>query len=274
MKAPKALRIRTGRQFEQVAGGLGSFSARIGHLPFPVRRAPFPAKNWEFAPNGTGRPLRSWRCAIISTMVNWRGESDCNQPWDSPANRETLGLSDFYAYDEAKDWVANGRLFADTNILAITGPGTAFGEDRGQPPMRLSDVPPSTIIAVEVRSSGIPWPAPGDFDIRTMPQTINAPDGKGISSRHAGGFHVIFADSRVWFVSDKVPFETLKKLFTVADAKHFDRERLLGEYVVDRGPFSAEAWRIFGVKLLRSSQAWEERGREEWKKVQQTRPLD
>ena len=65
-----------------------------------------------------------------------------------------------------------------------------------------------------------------------MPQTINAADGKGISSRNAGAFHVIFADGRVWLLSDKVPFETLKKFFTIADAEKHDREKLLGPFAL------------------------------------------
>jgi hypothetical protein len=89
---------------------------------------------------------------------------------------------------------------------------------------------------VETRSSGIPWPAPGDFDIRTMPRTVCARDGKGISSRNAGGFHLIFADGQVWLLSDKVPFETLIKFFTTADAEKHNREQLLGSFALHRGP--------------------------------------
>ena len=124
---------------------------------------------------------------------------------------------------------------AEANILAITGPGTAFGDGQERP-RALKDVPPQTILAVETRASGIPWPAPVDFDIRTMPETINASDGKGISSRNAGGFHVIFADCWIWSLSDKVPFETLKKFFTTTEAGKHDREELLGPFALHRGP--------------------------------------
>ena len=131
---------------------------------------------------------------------------------------------------------ATGRdLYLDTVVLAITGPGTAFGDGR-TPPMRFNDLPAHVILLVESRASGIPWPAPVNFDIRTMPQTINSPDGKGISGRYAGGFTVLFGDGSVWFLSDKVPFETLKQFFTVADARKHDREKLLGPYALDRLP--------------------------------------
>jgi hypothetical protein len=102
--------------------------------------------------------------------------------------------------------------------------------------MALNDVPSATVLAVETRSSGIPWPAPGDFDIRTMPRTVCARDGRGISSSNAGGFHVVFADGQVWLLSEKVPFETLFKFFTIADAEKHDRERLLGSFALHRGP--------------------------------------
>ena len=150
--------------------------------------------------------------------------------WDDPGNKQLVELSFFYAYG-----LTGTKPFPETNILAITGPGTAFGDGKG-PPLAMKDVPPQTIIAVETRSSGIPWPAPGDFDIRTMPQTINAPDGKGISSRNAGGFHVIFGDGSVWLLSDTAPFETVKKFLTVADAKRNDRDKSLGPFAMYRGP--------------------------------------
>jgi hypothetical protein len=264
----RANRVRTGYQIAQIAGGLGSFSENCRRLPYPIRRAPFPEDN-VIKPNGTGRALHSWRWEVLGMVASWmRPPWDGTQPWDSPARRASLALSDYYTYDEAKDWVADGKLFPETNILAITGPGTAFGEDRGEPPKRLDKLPRSTIIAAEVRASGIPWPAPGDFDIRTMPQTICAPDGKGISSRHPGGFFVVFADTRVWFLSDKIPFDTLKKLFTLEEAKKSDREKLLGPYVVERGPYWEEADRIFGRRLSDFARAWSERGLEEWEKEQ------
>jgi hypothetical protein len=50
---------------------------------------------------------------------------------------------------------------------------------------------------------------------------------------------VLFADGEVWFLSDKVPFEDLKKFFTVAGAKAHDREALLAPYALARGADNA-----------------------------------
>jgi hypothetical protein len=179
-----------------------------------------------------GRPLYSWRVALVPYLEAWRGSWDDAQPWDHPANQQLVDFSSFYAYDfhERPD---NSHSFPEANVLAITGPGTAFGDGITLPPT-VAVLPPSCILAVETRASGIPWPAPGDFDIRTMPTTINAADGKGISSRNTAGFHVIFADGQVWFLANEVPFETLKKFFTLDQANQHDREELLGPFVLHR----------------------------------------
>jgi hypothetical protein len=147
-------------------------------------------------------------------------------------------MSPYYAYDQSffsrKDSETGEQSFPEANILAIAGPGTAFG-DGSETPKPIEDVPQQAILFAEVRESGIPWPAPGDFDVRTMPRTINARNGKGISSRYRGGFHVIFADLQVWFLSETLPFATLTKFFTLAGARQSDREVLLGPYALDRG---------------------------------------
>ncbi len=223
----------TRRHFLDIAASLAAYSKVHGHLPAPVRReSPWQSAESRSA-NATGRPLFSWRVEIVPFLESWHGLWDESKPWNSAPNKQLVELSSFYAYDATAP-EGDTKSFPETNAVAITGPGTAFGDGK-ELPRALNDVPPSTILVVEARASGTPWPAPGDFDIRIMPKTINAPDGKGISSRYAGGFHLIFADGQVWFVSDKVPFETLENFFTVAEAKTHDREKLLGPFTLHRG---------------------------------------
>jgi hypothetical protein len=204
-----------------------------GPLPPPVIRAGAAWSDDLSMQRNEGKSSYSysWRYALFPNLIGVGKLLHYDEPWDAPVNQAVVNKygSFFYSGPEA---ARNGPI-RDAIALAITGPGTAFGDGR-EAPMRLSDVPAAAILVVEVRASGIPWPAPGDFDIRTMPQTINAPDGNGISGNHAGGFHVIFGDREVWFLADDVPFETLKKFFTVADAKRYDREKLLGPYALDR----------------------------------------
>jgi hypothetical protein len=218
-----------------VTMALMNYSDVHGHLPYPiVREVPAAQANGAGRPAGLARPLYSWRVALVPYLQSWHGAWDSSQPWNSPSNTQLMELSSFYTLD-APGVQGARESFPETRLLAITGPGTAFGDGIG-PPIAAKDAPPATILVVETASSGIPWPAPGDFDIRSMPRTVCSYDGKGISSQHAGGFHVIFADGYVWLLSDKVPFETLSKFFATADAKTHDREQLLGPFTLHRGP--------------------------------------
>lgn len=125
---------------------------------------------------------------------------------------------------------AGSQRGLETTIFAITGPGTAWGDGDSEPPHHLVELPNDVILFVEVRNSGVHWMQPGDFDIRTMPRTLNADDGRGISSRFRGGFHVGFADGEVWFISNDVGFDRLSQFFTIEGARQHDREAELGPF--------------------------------------------
>jgi len=206
-----------------------------GRLPFAVRRASTgKLEEWWFLENGTGEALWSWRVEIIPYLESMPASLNHVEGWSSPANRKILQkYGCYFSYGDPQGSLQDSNLFLDANALAITGPDTAFG--RGDEyPKRRKELPDDIILIVEVRASGIPWPAPGDLDIRTMPQTINSPDGRGISSKYVGGFHVIFADGQVWFLSEKVPFEILRRFFTINEATEYDREELLAPYALWR----------------------------------------
>jgi hypothetical protein len=227
-------RKATRARFAQVALSLVHYSEFHGHLPRSVRYELEQPPADTHPASERRRALYSWRVEIVPYLEAWHGSWDPSKPWDDPANKQLMELSSFYSYHAGPPG-GPAQSFSETNALAITGPGTAFGDGK-QPPRALKDIPPSTVLVVETRASRIPWPAPGDFDIGTMPRSIQAADGKGISSRHAGGFHVIFADGQVWFLSDKIPFETLEKFFTTQSAAKHDREALLGPFALHRGP--------------------------------------
>lgn len=208
----------------------------FGHLPFPVQRRSA-AKDTAPGHTADGEALYSWRAVISDRLMDWGQDGDWDrvQAWNASANRALLRRSPFYAFgaSPATSPSAAPEAFPTTNIVAIVGPGTAFG-DGTQEPLRLDELPRAALLLVESRQSDIPWPSPGDFDVRTMPRTIDAPDGRGISGCRPGGFCVLFADGRVWFLSNKTPFETLARFFTLAGAKAHDREELLGPYALER----------------------------------------
>lgn len=179
-----------------------------------------------------GNRLCSWRLVICFYLMEFGREGprwDTKVGWDDPMNDGALHRSAFYCFSDSDD---GSRCF-NTGMLAITGPGTVFDDES---PRNRYDIPDDTILLLPVRDSGIHWMQPGDFQIDTMPRTINAEDGQGISSDFSDGFHVAFADGTVWFLSNRVPFDELEKFFTVESAAKYDRSQVLGPYLLDAWP--------------------------------------
>ncbi len=225
-------RRQTTMNFQVILTSISAYSHDFKHLPFPVQRAPTQPEKPEkmYFRNGEGEELYSWRVEIIPYLESWHGSWDRFQRWDAPANQVLREMFGYYAYEgrSFSSGVSGAtQAFPETNTVAVIGNGTAFG-DGWEQPMSLGNVPPSAILFVETNASGIPWPAPGDFSVQEI-----ISGQKRISGQYAGGFHVGFADG-VWFVSDKTPLEALKKFFTVAGARKYDREMLLGPFALER----------------------------------------
>ena len=145
-----------------------------------------------------------------------------SEPWDGPGNLAIWKGSNFpfFCYPGQGD---------DTFVLAVTGPGTAFG-DGTEPPLTFAEMDGDTIVLIESRESGLKWPQPGDIDYREIGRLYESGSPKGPSSMHAGGFHVAFADGEAWFLSTEVPFETLKPFLTIDGARSRDRDQDLSKF--------------------------------------------
>lgn len=230
----RARQVETIDNFQAIRYGLGSWDYCHGVLPRTIRRAS-PSdgtKSWLVDPpdqTTDGEPLGSWRTAMGCFIFMWSvdPEAPCPQPrfeepWDSSHNMEIDKHHDGWPF--TCRWTDS----LDTKALAITGPDTAFDEDADR--RSLKDLPNDIILVVECADSGIHYRQPGDFDIRTMPRTINDPSGKGISSRNRHGFCVLFADCEVWVLGHDTPFEELEKFFTITSVNQYDREAVLGPY--------------------------------------------
>jgi len=181
-----------------------------------------------------GRPLSSWRWTVIWCV----GQTDfvevpSDPLWSSPNNAEWRKSRVGLCFSEAN---ANNPRAYDTNIFAITGPGTAFDPTLNVPHSlnRLAKDPAvsDTILVVEVRNSKTHWMQPGDFDIRTMPKTIDDPAGEGISGNCPGCFCVGFVDLTVMMLRNDTPFDKLALFFTIESARQHDRDAVLGPFQV------------------------------------------
>jgi len=201
-----ARRAQYGNNMKQLGLGLHNFEDTYQRLPPAVHR------------DKDGRLLGSWRWRMVPFMEGIMRAIEYDQPWDDPAN-QWLSTRPWLPFCWLPD--ENG---VHTNVVAITGRGTAFEEGRV---VRLKDIAPDTILAVEIANSSIPWAEPGDLDIEHVPESL----ARGVDG---GGVHVLFADGAVWFLRADVPLGELTEFFTIEGAKRYDREQVLGPYAFHR----------------------------------------
>jgi len=168
----------------------------------------------------SGSAIRSWRLEILRYSPMSLAVPNENVLWSDNANAAiTLKPIWMYCFHSPRD-----KKSCDTNIVAITGNGTAFqpGNER-----HLRSLPRDSIVLIEVDKSGIPWAAPGDLDVDKIPVTLRLGSG-------GGGVHVAFADHVIWCLRSDVPLSSLGMFFRIKDAERFDREAVLGEYILYR----------------------------------------
>ena len=239
-------RRNTTQNFQQIAFALGNFQLQCRRLPSAIQHGWSDNHNWPNDGEPEGEPLYSWRFTMIPMVASYKMDTVFNEPWNSPAHARWRTVPQPYAYDGWGQGVFDERDPATvptiTRAFAITGPGTAFGNGNTEKPRSLAEIDADTIIVVEVANSGLHWMAPGDFDVRDMPQTINDPAGRGISSRYKDGFHVVFSDGTVWYLSNRVPFTALARFFTVEGARSNDRQTVLGPYLIESLAFREPWW--------------------------------
>ncbi len=239
-------RQETTKTFQHIALALGNFQLSCRRIPPAIQRVRNDDSYFPYDGDPESEPLYSWRFTVIPFVASYKMRPIFKEPWNSPAHAQWRTVPQPYAYDGWGQGVADERDSANvptiTRAFAITGPGTAFGDGKTEKPRSLAEIDADTIIVVEVANSGLHWMAPGDFDIRDMPQTINDPLGRGISSRHKDGFHVVFSDGTVWYLSNRIPFTSLAKFFTVEGARSNDRQTILGPYLIDSLAFREPWW--------------------------------
>lgn len=183
----------------------------------------------------TATPLYSWRYRILPGYASYKRECFFELAWDHPKNAIWHAVPQPFAPNGWIDGVWDKRppseIPAITNVYAITGEDTAFGNGAEIASKRLSDLPSDLVIVAEIRNSGHHWMKCGDFDIRElMKSTGEDPRNNPISGIHGSGFHVLFADLDVWFLSNKTPFDDLSKFLTITNATNYDRHQVLGKY--------------------------------------------
>ncbi|MFN0056356.1 MAG: DUF1559 domain-containing protein [Planctomycetales bacterium] len=72
-----------------------------------------------------------------------------------------------------------------------------------------------TLHVVEVADSGIHWMEPRDLHVVQMSPRINSQSGQGISSKHTGVAHILFADGSVRLITESVSVTTIGRFMTI-----------------------------------------------------------
>lgn len=130
-------------------------------------------------------------------------------------------------YKDAQDKDFDPNQPRMTNYVAVVGPGTAFpGGDKRISFEDITDGPENTILVVEIANSDIHWSEPRDLEFDRMSFKINDPEKPCISSPHADGANVVFADGRSRRLSKTIPPETLRALFTINGGEKISRREL------------------------------------------------
>jgi prepilin-type processing-associated H-X9-DG protein len=169
-----------------------------------------------YIPAEDGTPMHSWRTLILpfteQQPLHYR--YNFNVPWDAPENQFALDTA-IPTYACPSD-PASTSAAANTNYLLITGPGTIFDVTKSGKFSEITDGTSFTIMAVEVRGSGINWSQPVDMDIEAFVGMFGPNGvGKGMSP-HPGGLNVAMADGSVRFLSFSQSQQDVRALATSA----------------------------------------------------------
>jgi hypothetical protein len=156
------------------------------------------------AKNERGSQL-SWRVHILPYVYEdaLYSEFHLDEPWDSEHNKKLIARMP-HVYESPNGVFPDG----ETNYLAVTGPGTAFGDGTTGPALSdFTDGTSNTIMFVEADQSVI-WTKPDDYQFDP-----NNPR-QGLGGLRPLGFLATFADAHTDFIQNDIDPNVLKALMT------------------------------------------------------------
>jgi hypothetical protein len=179
----------------------------------------------------------SWRMNIMPFVMSspLHVEYKYDEPWNSPANLELHKRplktrdGDTFVFGVPDDFHCHhsSGIATDASFLLFVG-SNAFGNPIGQRRIgELTDGTENTIVAGESISMRIHWLEPKDMDVSKMSFRINDPNAMSISSRHANGPAVLFADCSVYRISPLTPEDYVRALITINGGESVTRQSLV-----------------------------------------------
>ncbi len=154
--------------------------------------------------DASGKPLYSGRVLLLPFLEqeNLYRAFQKDEPWDSPSNLAISQTSIKLFMDASSTDTTPGK----TDYLFVTGQGTVFEGAKSVPMGQIADGTANTILAIDVKNSGVHWAEPRDLDLS---QPVQLPAGN-----HNNGNIVLFADGSVRYVTQTVSPQTLREMAT------------------------------------------------------------
>ena len=190
-----ARRTQAKNQLKQI--GLGMFNHESKYLQFPPCAVL----------SKSGKPGLSWRVKILEFVdVDLYKQFHMDEPWDSEHNKALISrMPAIYASPNDDDLTKQGK----TRYIVLKGKGMLFDGENGPKIRDVTDGTTNTIMAVEARSDhAVIWTKPDDLEV-----DFDAPI-TGLQDSRVGGFHALFVDGSVHYLSTNIDRVTLKALFT------------------------------------------------------------
>jgi hypothetical protein len=174
-----------------------------------------------------GKPMHSWRVLILpyvehQTLYN---AYDFNEPWNGPNNRQLADRMPAVFHSPSEP---NSTTY--TNIVAVSGVGTAFPGAASTKLADLADGLENTILLTEIADSKINWLEPRDLRIEEMSFQVQDRSKPSISCAAWRQPYVVFADTiHAYAVSQTMPPAVLQALCTIAGGERATRTKLVAE---------------------------------------------
>ncbi len=197
------------QQLAKIGSAINGFHKATGFLPPAAIREP-----------KTGKPLLSWRVAILP----WMGSRDLykqfhlDEAWDSPHNKALLAKM---PYEYAPLGHKPKEPFT-TFYQAFVGPGTAFEPLPNKGKLRLSNIHDGAAITLAVVDAGsaVPWTKPED-----LPFQLDQPLPP-VGGSFKDGFNLVCLDGSVFSVARSFDERLLKALITRDGGEPIDIDQL------------------------------------------------
>ncbi len=207
---------REAARLTQCSNNLREIGLALQHYEKNYGRLPV-----AFTSDAVGKPLHSWRTPLLPFMEQLgTGEDDLgayygrlhwNERWDSPSysRLRAVRFPFFICPDDNAAAEHN-----NTSYLAVIGAGTAWPGRTAAHLPNSGEEASETVLLVEAADSGIHWMEPRDVKLDGLDCTLNGPSTPGISSKHANGVNILFADASVRCLPRETPPSNIETMLT------------------------------------------------------------